>query len=176
MFFLFSNFCYFRMLLYILRFVEIWWCSYKFHAFCLECEQTCYVWLLQKKTQEVFTPHKALKCKIDTLDTRDTQTCPRCLPQNIRIPYSYWKATIFCHNVLLKTNGVQDGATSFLGFLSVQSSLLTIRQYSTNRYRKKMMGPWNDIVPPGSNYGPYFAGWWFQPLWKILVKLEIFPK
>ena len=20
------------------------------------------------------------------------------------------------------------------------------------------------------------AGWWFQPIWKILVKLEIFPK
>ena len=23
---------------------------------------------------------------------------------------------------------------------------------------------------------PYhFSGWWFQPVWKILVKLEIFP-
>ena len=21
-----------------------------------------------------------------------------------------------------------------------------------------------------------FSGWWFQPIWKILVKLEIFPK
>ena len=123
-FFLFSNFCYFRMLLYITFCRNMMMFPTNFMFFCLECEQTCYVWLLQKKTQDVFTPHKALKCKIDTLDTRDTQTCPRCLPQNIRIPYSYWKATIFCHNVLLKTNGVQDGATSFLGFLSVQSSLL----------------------------------------------------
>ena len=21
-----------------------------------------------------------------------------------------------------------------------------------------------------------YTGWWFQPIWKILVKLEIFPK
>ena len=24
--------------------------------------------------------------------------------------------------------------------------------------------------------GPFFSGWWFQPIWKIVVKMGIFPK
>ena len=30
--------------------------------------------------------------------------------------------------------------------------------------------------PPGPKPPIYHSGWWFQPLWKILVKIGIFPK
>ena len=37
----------------------------------------------------------------------------------------------------------------------------------------------SDGLPSGNitqDKPPWFSGWWFQPIWKILVKLEFFPK
>ena len=30
--------------------------------------------------------------------------------------------------------------------------------------------------PPRKRYSWYFTGWWFQPIWKIVVKMGTFPK
>ena len=46
--------------------------------------------------------------------------------------------------------------------VGVKIPKICVKQTSTQR-----IFPWTHA---------FFSGWWFQPLWKILVKLEIFPK
>ena len=33
-----------------------------------------------------------------------------------------------------------------------------------------------DILPVDRQWIPWFTSWWFQPIWKMLVKMGIFPK
>ena len=46
---------------------------------------------------------------------------------------------------------------------------------SFRKYLQSLFAPKININPQAKNLGTFF-GWWFQPIWNILVKLEIFPK
>ena len=43
-----------------------------------------------------------------------------------------------------------------------------------NQPQKSHFGPWNESLNCFFSY--FITRWWFQPSWKILVKMEIFPR